>query len=527
METILLVEPNYQNKYPPIGLMKLATYHKQKGDHVIFYKGKAPFVLITKVDRVYITSLFTFYFDITVDTINHYTQYINKENIFLGGIAATIMPERFRKATGLNNILLNQLTDSQAIGYSDHINIDILPLDYDILDDVEYEYGTDNFFAYATRGCPRKCKFCAVKILEPVFLDTNNLYEQIIYVRENFGDKRNIMMMDNNIIFSEHLEDICSSLLTLGFVNNSPTYMPPNPAALFYKKLYRRLERQESIWLLEERFISFLEKFIKRIKNTSVLSDISEILVQLRNTSDKSATLLEHKDLIINTVEKYRTKKRLQRYVDFNQGLDARLLTDEKMAILARLPLRPFRLAYDNIASTEAYVAAFECAYKYGVRHFSNYLLYNFDDTPEDLWQRIRKNIDLYNKYQDISAFSFPMKYAPVDMTDRSYIGIYWNKKYLSAMNLILNVTKGVVAKELDFFERAYGRSPEEFKEILAMPNNFIKYRNHFEKNGLIERWRLAYRNLSIKKRNALLEDLSEDKKCFNNPIMEFYAIKK
>ena len=36
---VLLVEPNYKNKYPPMSLMKLATYFKMVGDDVRFFKG--------------------------------------------------------------------------------------------------------------------------------------------------------------------------------------------------------------------------------------------------------------------------------------------------------------------------------------------------------------------------------------------------------------------------------------------------------------------------------------------------------
>ena len=36
---VLLVEPNYRNKYPPMGLMKLATYFRDSGDDVRFFKG--------------------------------------------------------------------------------------------------------------------------------------------------------------------------------------------------------------------------------------------------------------------------------------------------------------------------------------------------------------------------------------------------------------------------------------------------------------------------------------------------------
>ena len=36
---VLLIEPKYNNKYPPMGLMKLATYYRMVGDDVRFYKG--------------------------------------------------------------------------------------------------------------------------------------------------------------------------------------------------------------------------------------------------------------------------------------------------------------------------------------------------------------------------------------------------------------------------------------------------------------------------------------------------------
>ena len=35
---VLLVEPGYRNKYPPLGLMKLASYHRDLGHDVLFVK---------------------------------------------------------------------------------------------------------------------------------------------------------------------------------------------------------------------------------------------------------------------------------------------------------------------------------------------------------------------------------------------------------------------------------------------------------------------------------------------------------
>jgi hypothetical protein len=81
------------------------------------------------------------------------------------------------------------------------------------------------------------------------------------------------------------------------------------------------------------------------------------------------------------------------------------------------------------------------------------------------------------------------MKYAPIDEKYRNYIGKYWNKKYLSAVGIILNVTKGVVVKEFDFFYEAYGETKEEYIKILTMPDEFIRFRHFFRDNGLLVLW--------------------------------------
>jgi hypothetical protein len=98
---ILLVEPGYKNKYPPLGLMKIAQYHgdRGKGDHVRFIKGEDRSVMLEHWDRIYITTLFSFEFakiaetiDFAIDVVHGQTQ-----RIFVGGIAASLMHEIFLK----------------------------------------------------------------------------------------------------------------------------------------------------------------------------------------------------------------------------------------------------------------------------------------------------------------------------------------------------------------------------------------------------------------------------------------------
>jgi len=197
------------------------------------------------------------------------------------------------------------------------------------------------------------------------------------------------------------------------------------------------------------------------------------------------------------------------RSVDFNQGVDARRINDSNMAQLARLAIKPLRIAFDNIAFEKLYVQAVRLAHKHGIAEISNYILFNYEDKPEDLYQRLECNIKL-NQELGIRIFSFPMKYSPVELTDRSYIGEHWNLKYLRAISAILHVTQGVVAAGTSFFYKAFGSDVVEYLEILAMPRDMIMYRFHYEGTGETDEWKQHYRVLSYSDKDELLTLVSK-----------------
>jgi hypothetical protein len=539
MAKILLVEPDYQNKYPPIGLMKLATFHRRRGDIVEFYKGEAPYTKISQADRIYITSLFTFYYDITIKCIRHYQKYVHNENIFIGGIAATMLTDEFKKDTGINNIICGQLTDSRLLGYKEKMDIDSLPLDYDILDDISYVYpASNNYFIYASRGCKRGCKFCAVPTLEPKFYTTNNIIQQVKQVDEMYGQKRNMLIMDNNTLYSEQLEVIVSDICSLGFTGEK-NYISPNPFNILMKKIKRRRKFKNNYTKQLEDVVDYLNNFSRTLMNKgNILKKYNKILKKINNSASIWRILKEHEKELMEIIEKYRPKPKVVRYVDFNQGIDARLINNENCAQLAKLPIRPFRLAYDDVKETKVFSKATKIAIKNKICHFSNYILYNFEERPTELWTRLHNAITLYNNSTcRLSAFSFPMKYAPINEKNRNYVGKYWNKKYLSAVNIILNVTKGVVTKEFDFFYEAYGKNKNEFLKILAMPDEFIRFRHYFRDNGLLYLWGKLYDALTKNEKKRLLKilcDIKKDRKKLSkhysekiDKILQLYAINK
>src|SRR3546814_4092344 len=97
---ILLIEPGYKNKYPPLGLMKIAAYHGPhgKGDHVTFIKGQDPRAEASVWDRVYVTTLFSFEYRKIGETIDYALKLVGgrADRVFVGGIAASLMTERVK-----------------------------------------------------------------------------------------------------------------------------------------------------------------------------------------------------------------------------------------------------------------------------------------------------------------------------------------------------------------------------------------------------------------------------------------------
>jgi len=428
---ILLLEPNYHNKYPPLGLMKISTFHKSRGNTVSFFKGTSGEYQKRfgnqRWDRIYISTLFTYQYNKSIEAINLAKKHTRNEKIYVGGVAATLLSENYIKDVEINTIqgLLNA---EGKIGLKGDSKIDKMIPDYSILDEIDYKYPTnDAYIGYATRGCVNRCPFCAVPILEPKYCHYISLKKYVKQIEKRFGEKKDLLLLDNNVLASERFEDIIKDIKNLGF-----------------------------------------EKDAK--------------------TSDG----------------------RKNRYVDFNQGLDARKLNEKKAKLLSQIAIRPARIAFDHIELEEQYRNKVELMAKYGVFHLSNYLLYNFNDRPKDLYKRIKINIQL-NEDLETKIYSFPMKYIPLDAVDRSYVGKHWTKKQLRAIQNIIHATHGVVGPKRPFVMRAFGHSIEEFEKLLWMPEEYIMYREKHEKNES-EEWRNEYENLSVDQKHSLKEIIKNNR---------------
>lgn len=115
-------------------------------------------------------------------------------------------------------------------------------------------------------------------------------------------------------------------------------------------------------------------------------------------------------------------------YVDFSQGLDARLFNSEIASRLAELKHVKVRFAFDNINFENRVSDALNTAKKAGLKDFGVYVLIGFDDSPDEAKYKLEK-------VRKWGAYPYPMRYQPLDcLVKNSYVGENWTSSELKKM---------------------------------------------------------------------------------------------
>lgn len=363
---ILLVEPKYYSRYPPLGLLKLASYYRSRGCQIKLVNGNQD-VRDYDPDKIEITSLFTYAWNPVHSAIEYYHDQIPDASITVGGIYASIMPQRIMDAFPFINIKRGLFEEAERY----------LP-SYDILETVEKWNKWNSSILFSSRGCIRKCPFCVVPKLEGNIRSVIENIDEYIY-----PGHRQIILWDNNFLASPR-------------------------------------------W--------------------------REILNQLKDTGLK---------------------------VDFNQGLDARLINEENASLLADLNMPMIRMAYDDLHERDSITRAVDLFEKCGVKgkNILFYTLFNFydpvtgfGDTPESFWEIIREIAEL-------GCASYPMSYEPLDsLVKNKYISQKWKPEQLEMVADARRVIgfggafppyQGLVDKfcNATSFDEAFGLRPVQLKE--------------------------------------------------------------
>lgn len=150
------------HNFPNLALMKLATYHKQRGDEVEWAFPLLPY------DRVYMAKVFTF----TQDDITAY----QTDDIVRGG-------------TGYD--LQSKLPADVENCYPDYSIYAI----------------TDTAYGYLTRGCPRGCRFCIVAEKE------GKQSKKVANLENFWRGQKYIKLLDPNLLACSDWEELMQQLI--------------------------------------------------------------------------------------------------------------------------------------------------------------------------------------------------------------------------------------------------------------------------------------------------------------------------
>lgn len=426
MKKILLIEPKYKNKYPPLGLMKIAAFHKEiMHDYVRFTKGELPPAFAnTKWDHVYVTSLFTFEWAATIEAIEYAKTLVDSiDKITVGGIAATMLPDQIFEETGIKPVC-GLLNEPGKLGLPGDECIDQIVPDYSILDETDYKYPfKDAYFLSATKGCGNKCGFCAVQTLEPTFIPYMDIKEKIKRIDEKYGPQKDLLLMDNNVLRSPKFNQIIDDIIEAGF-GKGATYVNPKTG-----KTVRR-------------YVDFNQGLDAMFLTEAKAKGLGEIALRPARIAFDHIEDRETYERALRLCGKYGITE-LSNYVLYNSE--------------------------DFGGKGHQYVADTPAD------------LYDRMRITLDLKDEMNENLPEGSK---ISAFSFPMRYIPLSAHERGYVGSKWNAKFLRAVQCMLIPTQGKGVGSRSFFEADFGRDADEFVRYLCMPDKLIAARGHFSEGG-------------------------------------------
>lgn len=313
---VLLVKPKFYSAYPPLGLLKLSAFHKEKGDtSELVFGTKNP---KTEPDIIYVTSLFTWAWEPVWEAIQHFSLKFPNAELWLGGLYASLMPE---------HAVLSGV-DPSRVFKGIFPEAECLCPDYSLVPAWNTQQKASIIFS--TRGCIRACTFCGVSRIEGKLNSEKTSIKDLIWPGHN-----RVVFFDNNFLAGKNWEYILSEVEELGLA------------------------------------------------------------------------------------------------VDFNQGLDARLITEKVAERISNVKIDRFvRISYDTFDIGPNVKKAIELLNDHSVdgRSILVYVLYNFTDSPDDFFARI-KNVLSWG------AVAYPMRFQPVyTLRKNSYISPKWDQIRLNAV---------------------------------------------------------------------------------------------
>lgn len=166
---IALIDVDSHN-FPNLALMKIAAYHKSRGDDVEWWNG------LKQYDVAYQSKVFT---DLYTQDIEH-----------------VVMADQIKKG-GTGYDLKNKLPDEIEHAFPDYSLYGI----------------RDRAYGFLTRGCFRNCPFCIVTEKEG---KTHTVAE----LSEFWNGQREIILMDSNITASKDCERLFDDLIRSGSIIN-------------------------------------------------------------------------------------------------------------------------------------------------------------------------------------------------------------------------------------------------------------------------------------------------------------------